>query len=108
MNRQEIEQRINEIKSELEHFEIDPDKHEEDYRNLIDELDGVITVAGRKFCASRILEKLDPIAFRCGLNAYVDGLDVTDNEDYKALELEIENLEEELAEIEKELAEIEE
>ena len=108
MRKHEIKQRIIEIKSELEHFEIDQDKHEDAYRNLIDELDGEVTVAGIKFCASRILEELDPIAFRCGLTDYVDSLDVTNDEDYKALELEIESLEEELAEIEEELAEIEE
>ena len=107
MRKSEIELRITELRVELQNFEINPDQHEDAYRDLIDELGGEVTVAGIKFCASRILEELDPIAFRCGLNDYVDTLDVTEDEDYKAIELEIESLEEELAEIEEELAEVE-
>lgn len=92
-------QRIAEIKSELENFEIDQDKHEETYKDLIDELDGVITVASIKFCASRILEELDPVAFRCGLNDYVDSLEITEDEDYRALESELSDLEDKLSDL---------
>ena len=102
MRRQEIEQRISGIKSELEHFEIDPDKHVDAYRDLIDKLDGEVTVAGMKFCASRILEELDPIAFRCGLTDYVDTLEMTEDEDYRALEDELSDLEDELSYLEDE------
>jgi hypothetical protein len=31
-------------------------------------------VAGLSFCASRIIEELDPVAFRCGVCDYADGL----------------------------------
>jgi len=33
--------------------------------------------------ASHVLEEVDPIAYRCGLNDYVDGLDITDMQEYQ-------------------------
>lgn len=96
-----IKNRIAEIKRELYCFEIDRDKHEEEYRDLIDE-SGPVIVAGLKFTASRILEELDPVAYRCGLNDYVDSLDVTKDSEYQALESELADLESELADLESE------
>lgn len=95
--RNELLKRIAAIRNELRNFEIDPDKHEDSYKELIDEIDGPVTIAGMKFTASRILEELDPIAYRCGLADYVDSLDVTDDEEYQALEMELAELEDELA-----------
>ena len=101
MRKTEIENRIAEIKKKLYNFEIDPNKHEDSYRECIDE-QGPVIVAGIKFTASRILEELDPIAYRCGLSDYVDSLDITDDEEYKELESELAELEEELADLESE------
>jgi len=98
--RSELLKRIAEVRNELRNFEIDPYKHEESYKDLIDEIDGPVTVAGIKFTASRILEELDPIAYRCGLSDYVDGMDVTDDPEYQALEIELADLESELADLE--------
>lgn len=98
--RSKLIKRIGEIRNELRNFEIDQEKHEESYRECIDEIDGPVTIAGIKFTASRILEELDPIAYRCGLADYVDGLDVTDDSEYRALEAELEELEDELADAE--------
>lgn len=97
--RSKLIKRIGEIRNELRNFEIDQEKHEESYREYIDE-QGPVIVAGMKFTASRILEELDPIAYRCGLADYVDGLDVTDDEEYQALEIELAELEDELADAE--------
>ena len=96
-----IKNRIAEIKRELEYFEIDQDKHEEEYKELIDS-NGPVVICGVKYCASRILGEIDPIAYRCGLNDYVDSLDVTEDEEYKKLESELEELESELEELESE------
>ena len=101
MRKTEVETRIGEIKKELECFEINQDKHEESYRECIDE-QGPVVVAGMRFTASRILEELDPIAYRCGLADYVDSLDVADDEEYKELENELADLESELADLESE------
>lgn len=100
--RNELLKRIGEIENELYNFEIDPDNYEESYKDLIDDIYGPVTIAGVKFTASRILEELDPIAYRCGLTDYVDGLDVTDDEEYRALESGLADLESELADLEAE------
>lgn len=101
MRKIEIENRVAEIKKDLECFEIDQSKHEESYKELIDE-QGPVIVAGMKFTASRILEELDPTAYRCGLCDYVDSLDVTDDDEYRGLESELAGLESELADLESE------
>ena len=98
MRKHELELRIAELKRQIDIFEIDQDKHEESYKELIDE-QGPVIVAGMKFTASRILEELDPTAFRCGLNDYVDSLELSDDEEYQALESELEEATDELNDI---------
>lgn len=44
---------------------------EEAFRDMLDS-DGEVKVAGLSFYPSRIIEELDPIAFRCGVNDYAD------------------------------------
>ena len=34
--------------------------------------DGLVTIAGIEFLASDILKNCDPVAYRCGLNDYLD------------------------------------
>lgn len=96
--RSELLKRIGEIRNELQNFEINPYKHEDSYAECIDE-QGPVIVAGMKFTASRILREVDPVAYRCGLNDYVDSLNVTADEEYQALERELEELEDELADL---------
>jgi len=95
MKKENLELAIAGLKKDLETFEIDQDKHEEAYKELIDE-SGPVLICGMSFTASRILEEVDPIAFRCGLNDYVDSLDVTEDEEYKELEEKLADLESEL------------
>ncbi len=46
---------------------------EEMYDDMIDEIYGEVKV-GVTFNASRVLKELDPIAYRCGFNDYMDSL----------------------------------
>ena len=46
---------------------------EEMYDDMIDEIYGEVNV-GITFNASRVLKELDPIAYRCGFNDYMDSL----------------------------------
>ena len=53
--------------------------------------EGTVTVAGMEFNPSRILEELDPVAYRCGYNDWVDSdqsdlEDAIENEDYSEIE----------------------
>jgi len=54
--------------------ELEPVDLDQLYRDMLDECEPEVKVAGLSFCASRIVEELDPVAFRCGVNDYADGL----------------------------------
>lgn len=65
----------------------------DDYAAYDESLDseGTVTVAGMEFYPSRILEELDPVAYRCGYNDWVDSdqcdlEDAIENEDYSEIE----------------------
>jgi hypothetical protein len=71
------DQRTKKIEAELDKRvkeELKPIDLEELYREMLDECEPEVKVAGLSFCASRIIEELDPIAFRCGVSDYADSL----------------------------------
>jgi hypothetical protein len=41
---------------------------------MLDECGPEVSVAGLSFLPSRVVEELDPVAFRCGVCDYVDSL----------------------------------
>ena len=45
---------------------------EELYADMLDEVYGVVTVAGMEYNTAYVLRNVDPIAFRCGLVDYLD------------------------------------
>lgn len=45
---------------------------QERYDNMLDEVYGTLTVAGMEYETSLILAELDPIAYRCGFNDWLD------------------------------------
>lgn len=45
---------------------------EERYRTFLDDTNEVVVVGGLSFTPSRVIEELDPIAFRCGVSDYED------------------------------------
>jgi len=59
---------------------IDEDRALQQYRDEIDELHD-IEICGMSFCASRILEELDPIAFNCGFSDWLDANELTTEEE---------------------------
>lgn len=63
----------------------------EEYNDYIDEIYEPVEVAGMTFNVSRILEELDPVAWRCGKGDYESELDselqaAIDNEDDSEIE----------------------
>ena len=109
MNKTEIEKAIEDKKAEIaakekeaENFELDPDDYEESYKESLDS-EGPVNVAGMTFEAHRIIEELDPTAYRCGLVDYVDGINKTEDAGYIELTEELETLEDELSDLESEL-----
>lgn len=97
MDREELEERIEEVKSEIDSFEVDIESDEviEMYEEYLD-CDGPVDVCGTLYDPSRILRELDPIAYRCGLMDYTDGLEKESFEEYRELLSELEGLENEL------------
>jgi len=53
--------------------ELTPIDQEEYFDDILDDVYGEIDV-GVKFYPSRVLKELDPIAYRCGLNNYMDSV----------------------------------
>jgi len=94
---------IAELEQTIKDFEIDQDNYVEQYEELLDECHGDFM----GMSASRILKVMDATAYRCGLNDYIDGIDIEDDERYKELQDELEELEDELEELEEELEELE-
>ena len=45
------------------------------YNESLDE-SGYVVVGGLSFLPSRVLEEMDPVAYRCGFNDYLDYMDV--------------------------------
>lgn len=45
---------------------------EEAYRDFLDECYGMVDVAGLSYQTSQVLEEIDPTAFRCGHNDWLD------------------------------------
>jgi hypothetical protein len=49
------------------------------YDDMLDDTYGVVSIAGMEYSTSDVLKRLDPIAYRCGLDDYIDSL-LTDGE----------------------------
>jgi hypothetical protein len=47
---------------------------EEMYDEMLDDCEGPVTVCGMTYSASHVLREVDPTAYRCGFNDYVDSL----------------------------------
>ena len=45
------------------------------YQDLLDDIYGVVTIAGMEFDTGRALRDLDPIAFRCGVSESTSEID---------------------------------
>jgi phage shock protein A len=116
----EVQDDITSTESKMENFDKNGDDVEDKYIDALDS-DGTVTVAGMEYDPSRILQELDPTAYRCGLVDFADSCELEDFDDYNTLveelaELEtseedliseIEDLEVELEELENELEELE-
>ena len=53
---------------------------DQEYRDMIDDFNEV-KIMGMSYCASRVLEELDPIAYRCGFNDWLDSEEWEEFED---------------------------
>lgn len=114
MNKQELQEKLEELeekREELEEkikwFELDPDDYRDQYNDMLDEF-GPVEIGNLTFYPSKIVEELDPTAYRCGLNDYVDSRDISEDEEFQKMKEELEELEDEISDIESEIEELEE
>lgn len=68
-------------KQEMDDYEIDPDSLEDNYKDCLNETYEL----PNGWDYSDVLERMDPIMYRCGLNDYADSFDKEEQGDYKEL-----------------------
>ena len=102
----ELSQQAKALQAQIDGFELDPDDYAERYEEMLDDCHGDFLGMN----ASYILKEMDPVAYRCGLLDYLDGLDQDDekmeNDEYLELIEELEEIESEIEELEDKLTEM--
>jgi hypothetical protein len=69
--------------TDLRSWEPDPEDFDGMYRDMLDSVYGYTDVAGMQYVTSQVLEKIDPVAYRCGRNDYIDALEDTELNKYR-------------------------
>lgn len=88
-------------------IELDPDDYVTQFDESLDESVPEIEIGSLTYSPSHVLKNVDPVAYRCSLNDFVDSLDVEDSDEYKALQEEIDQLESDIEDLESEIADLE-
>ncbi|MOA47490.1 hypothetical protein D3C78_1701280 [compost metagenome] len=104
MSKSEIVARIEELKQEINGFDISEYYSEAEFEELAEEQYGTVEVMGYSYSQISILKECDPIAFREEYNNWLNSLDNDECEAYRDMVEELEELEE----LESELSDIEE
>lgn len=98
---------VSDLESQQEQIELDPDDYEDQFDEFLDESTPEIEIGCLTYSPSHVLKKVDPIAYRCGLNDFVDSLDVEDSDEYKELQEEIDQLQSDIEDLESEIEDLE-
>ena len=110
MKEQEIRKMQSQIadkEKQQEQIELDPDDYEDQFDESLDESIPEIEIGSLTYSPSHVLKNVDPVAYRCGLNDFVDSLDVEDSDEYKALQSEIDDIQEEIDQLESDIEDLE-
>ena len=102
----ELTQQAKALQSQIDHFELDPEDYADQYDEMLDEVHGDFLGMN----ASYILKEMDPVAYRCGLLDYLDGLDQDEekmnNDECLELFEELEEIKSKIEELEDEMSEL--
>lgn len=108
------EQEIRKIKTliadkekQQDQIELDPDDYEYQFDDMLDDSTPEIEIGGLTYSPSHVLKNVDPVAYRCSLNDFVDSLDVEDSDEYEALQDEIDQLKSDIEDLESEIEDLE-
>ena len=94
------------LEKQQDQIELDPDDYEDQFDEMLDE-SGEIEIGCLTYSPSHVLKNVDPVAYRCSLNDFVDSLDVEDSDEYKALQEEIDQLKSDIEDLESEIEDLE-
>lgn len=90
-----------------EQIELDPDDYEDQFDEYLDESIPEIEIGCLTYAPSHVLKNVDSVAYRCGLNDFVDALGVEDSDEYKDLQDEIDSLKDAIDDLESEIEDLE-
>lgn len=98
---------VSDLESQQGKIELDPDDFADQFEDMLDESIPEIEIGSLTYSPSHVLKNVDPTAYRCGLNDFVDSLDVEDSDEYKALQEEIDQLKSDIEDLENEIEDLE-
>ena len=102
-----MQSQIADKEKQKEQIELDPDDYEDQFDESLDDSIPEIEIGCLTYSPSHVLKNVDPIAYRCGLNDFIDSLDVEDSDEYKALQEEIDQLKSDIEDLESEIEDLE-
>ena len=101
-----LTEKIKDKQDEIDNFEKELD--EETYNDLLDSCYEEIDICGLKYFPSFAFYRVDPIAYRCGMNDFADSMELNEFPAYNDLVEELETLQSDLEDLENELNDLEE
>lgn len=98
---------ITDKEKQQEQIELDPDDYVTQFDESLDESVPEIEIGSLTYSPSHVLKNVDPVAYRCSLNDFVDSLDVEDSDEYKALQSEIDDIQDEIDQLQSDIEDLE-
>ena len=102
-----LQAQIKDKETQQKQIELDPDDFEDQFDEMLGESIPEIEIGRLTYSPSHVLKNVDPTAYRCSLNDFVDYLDVEDSDEYKALQEEIDQLKSDIEDLESEIEDLE-
>ena len=88
-------------------IELDPDDYEDQFDESLDDSIPEIEIGCLTYSPSHVLKNVDPVAYRCGLNDFLDSLDIEDSDEYKELQSEIDDIQDEIDQLQSDIEDLE-
>ena len=98
---------VSDLESQQSKIELNPDDYEDQFDDMLDDSIPEIEIGCLTYLPSHVLKNVDPTAYRCSLNDFVDSFDVEDSDEYKELQEEIDQLKYDIEELESEIEDLE-
>lgn len=99
----DAEKQLFDIQNEIDCFDASEYTSENNYNDWIDDCYEMVIIGNLEYYPSTVLKEVDPIAYRCGYNDYVDSIDLDAIQEYCELVEQKETLESEIDDIQNEI-----